>query len=416
MLATDAIDPAAVERRKSIATALAAMKSDLPDLYKLEQATANPSGPEVNPSSIAAEDWSPAPAQQFLIKDGAKLTLLQRIADSGAIAGTTSDPIASAHRSGPSIEVFERDLSWCARVLAKHGDHASATRLLILAISLADRSYQSATADVMTNLLAVAGESIALKAIDRVAQTNRLTPAEYQMLLAVLTPAPTGDANLSKALRGDFQTVFLRLLIDGAQSPRKLKGDDAPGTFDPVETAEFQAQITLIAMNNVRRPLSEYDPSGDQIAKRQGDGVPPLVSGDDSDEPAAPSPSWWDKLKTRYVMDSGHNTIGRQMIGGMSMADDLVKSSCRWRALREAGRVLLAAKIYAAQHGGQLPSDTRGFVSILGAWPTDPFNGKPMLYNAKLGVVYSVGPNLIDDGGRVDGNDAPDVGVVLRGP
>ena len=54
----------------------------------------------------------------------------------------------------------------------------------------------------------------------------------------------------------------------------------------------------------------------------------------------------------------------------------------------------------------------------MGEWPQDPFNGKPMIYSPSKEKVYSVGANLVDDGGDFDqrGFVLKDVGVALKLP
>ena len=92
-----------------------------------------------------------------------------------------------------------------------------------------------------------------------------------------------------------------------------------------------------------------------------------------------------------------------------------IAGSCLWRARREAARVLLATILYRRDHGGQLPEKLSNVVpKYLAAVPLDPFNGKPMLYDARKEVVYSVGQNLVDDGGEITAQFMPkDVGLSL---
>ena len=81
-----------------------------------------------------------------------------------------------------------------------------------------------------------------------------------------------------------------------------------------------------------------------------------------------------------------------------------------------ATRVFLASRVYRAAHGGTLPATTAGFLPLVGAWPQDPYNGKPMIYNAKTEKVYSVGENLVDDGGDfgIDLSKSLDIGISLK--
>ena len=111
------------------------------------------------------------------------------------------------------------------------------------------------------------------------------------------------------------------------------------------------------------------------------------------------------------------NSIGRELIQTLAHSGESpVLTSCEWRTIHDVARALLASRIYRASHGGKIPSSSAGLVPILGAWPQDPFNGKPMVYNAKDEVVYSTGKDLSDGGGKALGIsiDDSDIGVSLK--
>ena len=56
--------------------------------------------------------------------------------------------------------------------------------------------------------------------------------------------------------------------------------------------------------------------------------------------------------------------------------------------------------LYRAERGGAWPDD----LSSVGQIPLDPWDGRPLRYRHAEGdrpaFVYSVGPNLVDDGGK----------------
>jgi hypothetical protein len=83
----------------------------------------------------------------------------------------------------------------------------------------------------------------------------------------------------------------------------------------------------------------------------------------------------------------------------------------RMQALIRCLHVLNALQAHATPDGDAVPQ-----LSSLGlpvATTTDPFNGKPL--NVKKTpqgwLVYSVGPNLVDDGGKLDSPQTGDIGV-----
>jgi len=66
----------------------------------------------------------------------------------------------------------------------------------------------------------------------------------------------------------------------------------------------------------------------------------------------------------------------------------------------QATRIILALRAYQLTHGN-LPSDLNALVpEFLDAVPPDDFDGQPLRYAPDRKIVYSVGQNLKDDGGK----------------
>ena len=79
-----------------------------------------------------------------------------------------------------------------------------------------------------------------------------------------------------------------------------------------------------------------------------------------------------------------------------------VESGFRTLTDRRAAAVLLAVRLYAADHGGRRPATLDAVVpAYLPAVPADPMSpdGGPLRYVAAAGVVYSVGLDGVDNGG-----------------
>ena len=86
--------------------------------------------------------------------------------------------------------------------------------------------------------------------------------------------------------------------------------------------------------------------------------------------------------------------------------DRALVAYARVKADRRAAAVMLAAKLYAADHEGELPPSLDALVpEYLPHVPLDPFarGNRPMRYDpdAPLPIVYSVGEDFEDDGGCV---------------
>jgi hypothetical protein len=95
--------------------------------------------------------------------------------------------------------------------------------------------------------------------------------------------------------------------------------------------------------------------------------------------------------------------------------------SVRCRALYDALRLALAIKLYQAETG-VYPDKLQWLVDdkVVEALPVDPFSGEPFRYRVKDGqfVLYSVGANRKDDGGKVETRPgrAEDVGFNSKMP
>jgi hypothetical protein len=88
-------------------------------------------------------------------------------------------------------------------------------------------------------------------------------------------------------------------------------------------------------------------------------------------------------------------------------------------------RVAVAVERYRHEHGDQLPGRLSDCSACLQPMPIDPYSGQPFKY-AQRGsgyVVYSVGTNRQDDGGRLvdvyppntaKDEAAPDLGILIE--
>jgi hypothetical protein len=87
----------------------------------------------------------------------------------------------------------------------------------------------------------------------------------------------------------------------------------------------------------------------------------------------------------------------------MPMMDAALLKQATLEALALAARTGLACKIYKNQNG-RYPADLGALVpGILPEVPIDPFTGKPLVYRLEGDgfIVYSLGSNGKDDGGRM---------------
>ena len=89
------------------------------------------------------------------------------------------------------------------------------------------------------------------------------------------------------------------------------------------------------------------------------------------------------------------------------------------RSLSFISAVALAAESYRSTHGGRWPEKLADvapkFLTVL---PLDPYDAQPLRYRIHDDsiVIYSIGPDLVDDDGRIDHPDprlCTDIGIRL---
>lgn len=104
------------------------------------------------------------------------------------------------------------------------------------------------------------------------------------------------------------------------------------------------------------------------------------------------------------------NGVGRYLC---SILVPACRKTIAWKCKAECGvdaaRLLAACRMYREQYG-VLPDDLQALVpEFLPDVPSDPYDGKPFRYSPSSGVVYSVGPDLMDSGGstRLSSNNKP---------
>ena len=320
---------------------------------------------------------------------------------------------------------FIRVVEMSARLSADHGEYEASTKLHLLGISFVDKILK-AGGPIINYIVAASNEGIVNAAIDRTALIPGLPTSDCQQLLAALTPAPEKDNAFALSVKEDFLRYGMTVLPDPTRNPKEFlqnqvgtdgEPDSTPqepivGTYDAIETTKIYSNAIAITMANAMRPYSKIDNSAFIAIEKDSKQLPQEVDNSEPDGAGKTLKKW----KYRFQMNNSHNSLGRQFVSQATMGEGFSESSYRWRAQREATRILLASRLYRSAHGGKLPDTIDGFVPLLGKWPTDPYNGLPMVYNAKTQKVYSVGKNLVDDGGDigVDLFKALDIGLSLR--
>jgi len=98
------------------------------------------------------------------------------------------------------------------------------------------------------------------------------------------------------------------------------------------------------------------------------------------------------------------NIVGKILLATITIDyKRLCLEKCTVESHLAAARLVVAIRRYELAHDGKMPENLQALVpAYLAAVPDDPFDGKPFRYSPEKKIVYSVGKNLIDDGGSVE--------------
>jgi hypothetical protein len=296
------------------------------------------------------------------------------------------------------IILATRALSACSKEFAGHGDPEDATDCLCLNLKISD-SYRNAECYVMDARIADLIQTDVLKDLRNIVCRTDLPATDCERLLRSLPPAPKEDKNLANAILAEFQQFTLSRLQDPVPyvSAAHLDGSIV-GNYNPIETAMKCGQEKAAVLRNTALPYAEMDMREVEILRKEAAELPVEF------KPADPAGNFkiWDKLNYRIAMNRTLNSIGRAFLSRARLDQEVLSNSCRSRALCEATRAMLAIRLYMSAHKGAAPTDLQALVpKYLAALPYDPFIGKPLRLNLAESVVYSVGENLVDDGGDI---------------
>ncbi|HOC93971.1 MAG TPA: hypothetical protein PKH33_16610 [bacterium] len=130
------------------------------------------------------------------------------------------------------------------------------------------------------------------------------------------------------------------------------------------------------------------------------------------------------KNRNKYI-ENWPRALATSNLVGETLYFIAVKSDIRISSLKryyysefaaEGLRTTIAALAYESEYG-ELPASLESLVpEFLPSVPIDPFDGSPLRYDKEKRAVYSVGQNLIDEGGsaKVSALDSSDFKMVVK--
>ena len=227
-------------------------------------------------------------------------------------------------------------------------------------------------------LISLAGAVTLLEPLGEISRGREIPEEDLTRLMAVLDPSPWRDG-LASASRGE-RVLFV-----------EVGGDILKGSLTDLgsiwEGAHWWQELGIWVM----RPLIKRD-------------IRRSLSAFDFLEAQAKLPYYQNREALR-ARDQGlekrpwYAFLSKMMLGGSEAA---FMKTARVEAIILASRAGLACRLYKSRNGGY-PERLEDLVpALLPEVPIDPFTGKPLVYRREGEgfIVYSLGSNEKDDGGR----------------
>jgi hypothetical protein len=266
------------------------------------------------------------------------------------------------------------------------------------------RALERWTADeptLVASLVTVSIDGLLCESIQRNLHSKPFSDNELKRVAAILEPCRGYREQFRLAIRAELPTlnVFVRDMLAGRFDMSAFNVADLP----PVAKAAGLFRLTLLADQTVslqyyRRlhEQSKTDFQPDQLPTVNRDALP------------------WYASTTRMLTPAINNAA---------------KAMCRIEATHRVTTWGVALRLHWLASLPNImfdmkPMPTRSYPECLAGiepefakglgQPTDPFTGAPLIYHRQGSgfIVYSVGPNLKDDGGRNDQNNTEIKGVL----
>jgi hypothetical protein len=298
-----------------------------------------------------------------------------------------------AYEFGPDLKIENigpllrsvKLLRWQARLAASRGQAAEASgdvwAMTTFAEFLANEPF------MISQMARSSVWSMALEELEQLAATGSL-PQSWNQKISARLSGLNFNAGLARAVDGErlveFEGLFQQIRREG-----RIEDFDVLDGF----TSTWRGQLRLLSYRIPGVIWLDYAYSIDGMRERRDIVVSNLQN----------FTAWEKKLKRLTVpIDQRISTVLLDTI------DDVARNMWKSQAKVISGHVGLALERFRSAKGEYPATLTELVPEFLPEVPVDVFSGKPLIYRTEPGgaVVYSVGPNMKDDGGfeNIDSN------------
>ncbi len=334
----------------------------------------------------------------------------------GPIQGHLKGDLA---RPPSPFRLLSRALAEKATIAGLGNDPKGCASAIHTNLALAHRLAKSG-GSLTDYLIMVSVDKLGISSLTSCAQNGWLSRQDLKEMLREVPVETPGDPPLASAYAHDFQSLLVKLASTPMTVQDELYGGANKttyweGSFDALATAQLAGKVVGQQYQNALREWPDNDRSDRDFLASLSRGIPTDPAAD-----GKPS-SWLSETVYHLKMNLIPNSVGRSYATTW-LFNDLARESSVYKACsHELARTVLAARLYSADHAGALPVSLdqlikKGYLKQL---PVDWFVCRPLRYNRRKGIVYSVGLDQQDDGGKFDRQGQtlqPDFGYFLTHP
>jgi hypothetical protein len=293
--------------------------------------------------------------------------------------------------SGPNTLIWGANLiSMEARLLARDGKYRESIEYSLRLVRL---GKQLAGAGILSRqaLVAVAIQAIGKSSLEDAANLHSFSAEEMQLMEDTLASAEIAPADFRACLQGEYRD-FKREMADSRATAESFCRDVGL----PLWIGKtMKPQLTLASVLEMERPVFEA------CAKDWHDVF--ATTHRLADE-CAKNYSY----PLRFQQYLSANVGGNLQMGTYFLTlNDLCEKGVRMEAFRRQMRIMLALRRFELEHGALPDRPEELCPKYLPAVPFDPYDGKLMRWNAGTKVVYAVGEDQRDDGGKISRPNSP---------
>lgn len=243
---------------------------------------------------------------------------------------------------------------------------------------------------------------------------SKLNRAQTQQAFDLIAASPEKDVELQRALsygsRVMLEYLHREKTLDwlrsyGKGDPLILFDDQRCGTLDEQQTITEWIQLMKVYTGNCELPWNRLDQAAEKTLHDIRQQLPerPSVT-----RLTSLSDDLWEAGEYRKKMNKLPNSRGKLFLSMYADYTWPISHSFYRRTGANSTRIRLATRLYQFDHQGKFPESLEELVKAkyLEALPLDLFSGRPFRYDAKRKVIWSAGPDGVDNGGVETANDA----------